>query len=483
MDVFIIVALILLNGIFAMSEIALVTARKNRLQRLADEGDKRAERAIALGEHPTHFLSTVQIGITAIGILNGVFGEAVLADPLARVMQSIGISAQTSSVVSTAVVVIGITYLSIVVGELVPKRLAQQNPEGIARLMARPISLLAVLSRPFVALLSASTEYLLRHLGQQKSTYDNDTLTEEDIQAVLKEKSHTSMVSKQEHEIVRNVFHFDDRRVVSLMTPRHAVITFDLDQPLSNNINRLVASRYHCFPVTHGELNNAKGMITAKQLLHYQQAAPHGDITPFITPVECIPEHWSGSQMLEHFRQTGASMVFVVDEYGDIQGIVTPTDVLEALAGEFRHPDPDDLWSLEQDDGSWSIDALIPILVLQDLLDLKRLPDEQRGGYHTLSGMMMWCLDGIPKEGDCVSWEGWQFEVITLAGNRIDKVWAHRLAGESSLTITDHPSEEERPADGTTPSMASTMHQPDHHEDTESHPENVPKPRTKAGQK
>ncbi|GAL04378.1 magnesium and cobalt efflux protein CorC [Photobacterium aphoticum] len=218
MDVLIIVALILLNGIFAMSEIALVTARKSRLQRLADEGDKRAERAISLGEHPTHFLSTVQIGITAIGILNGVFGEAVLADPLARVMQSVGISAQTSSVVSTAVVVISITYLSIVVGELVPKRLAQQNPEGIARLMARPISLLAVLSRPFVALLSASTEYLLRHLGQQKSSYDSDTLTEEDIQAVLKEKSHTSMVSKQEHEIVRNVFHFDDRRVVSLMT-------------------------------------------------------------------------------------------------------------------------------------------------------------------------------------------------------------------------------------------------------------------------
>lgn len=187
--------------------------------------------------------------------------------------------------------------------------------------------------------------------------------------------------------------------------------------------------------------------------------------------------------MLEHFRQTGASMVFVVDEYGDIQGIVTPTDVLEALAGEFRHPDPDDLWSVEQDDGSWSIDALIPILVLQDLLDLKRLPDEQRGGYHTLSGMMMWCLDGIPKEGDCMNWEGWQFEVITLAGNRIDKVWAHRLAGESSLTITDHPSEEEQPADGPTPSMASTVHQPDHHEDTENHPENAPKPRAKAGQK
>ena len=432
MDVLIIAALILLNGMFAMAEIALVTARKSRLQRLAEEGDNRAARAIALGEHPTHFLSTVQIGITAIGILNGVFGEAALAEPLAIGLQQLGMSVSTSSVLSTSVVVISITYLSIVVGELVPKRLAQQNPEGIARLMARPISLLAVLSRPFVTLLSASTERLLRGLGKDRVVDDNDTLTEEDIRAVLKEKSHPSLVGKQEHDMVRNVFHFDDRRVVSLMTPRNAVITFDLDQPLTNNLNRLIASEYHCFPVTHGELNNAKGMITAKQLLHYQQSAPHGDLTPFITPVECIPEHWSGSQLLEYFRQSGASMVFVVDEYGDIQGIITPKDMLEALVGEFKHPDPDDKWSIEQADGSWSIDGLIPILVLQDLLDLKHLPGEPQGGYHTLSGMMMWCLDGIPVEGDHVTWGGWQFEVVSLFGTRIDKVWAHRQTSDSS---------------------------------------------------
>ncbi|MGF1724308.1 hemolysin family protein [Photobacterium nomapromontoriensis] len=431
MDVLILAALILLNGVFAMSEIALVTARKSRLQRLADEGDKRATSAIALGEEPTRFLSTVQIGITAIGLLNGIYGEAALADPFAVILQDMGMDAKTSSIASTAIVVIGITYLSIVVGELVPKRLAQINPEGIARLMARPISLLASLSRPFVFLLTLSTNLLLHLLGQGKTKNDNDSLTEEDIQAVLKEKSQNGIVEKQEHEMVRNVFHFDDRRVTSLMTPRNDVVALDLDQAINNNLNKLIASEHHCFPVTKGDLNNVQGVITTKQLLQYQISASHSDISQYTTTPEFVPETWTGTQLLEYFRHTGIPMALVVDEYGDIQGIVTPKDILEALAGEFKTCNPDDVWSVENDDGSWSMDGLIPTQVLKDLLDIKRLPDEDKGGYHTLSGMVMWCLGGMPTVDDSVDWEGWHFDVVNVEGNRIDKVTVSKLCDHS----------------------------------------------------
>ncbi|KLV04613.1 membrane protein [Photobacterium aquae] len=439
MDVLILVALILLNGVFAMSEIALVTARKSRLQKLADNGDKGAARAIKLGEEPTRFLSTVQIGITAIGILNGIFGEAALAAPLAEYMQTLNIPAKTSSVASTAIVVIGITYVSIVIGELVPKRLAQFNPEGIARFMARPLSLLARLSRPFVWLLSSSTDLTLRLLG--KNCQDgSDTLTEEDIRAVLSEGSECGAIEKQEHDMVRNVFHFDDRRVTSLMTPRSEIEQLDINKSLDSNINLLLASEHDRFPVVEGGLDNPLGVISAKQLLQYQIAKPASPLTHNIQPAVFVPENWTGTQLLEHFRHTGDPMVFVVDEYGDVQGIVTQNDILEALAGEFKNRAPEDIWSVEREDGSWSMDGLIPILVLKDLLGLNTLPDENQHGYHTLSGMLMWCLSRLPQVDDTVKWEGWQFTVTRIEGNRADKILVNRLTEDedSAEQITEN---------------------------------------------
>ncbi|WEM44805.1 hemolysin family protein (plasmid) [Photobacterium sp. DA100] len=422
MDVLILAGLILLNGVFAMSEIALVTARKSRLQKLADNGDKGATTAIKLGEEPTRFLSTVQIGITAIGILNGVFGEAALAGPLADNLQQLGLAAKTSSVAATTIVVVGITYLSIVIGELVPKRLAQLSPESIARMMARPLTVLASLSRPFVFLLATSTELTLRLLGKHGKENQGDVLTEEDIKAVLAEGSQTGVIEKQEHAMVKNVFHFDDRKVTSLMTPRNEIVALDLDKPSESNLNFLVASSHQQFPVIRGNMDNPKGIITTKQLLQYHIARPRCPIEHYLLPPVFIPENWTGIQLLEHFRHSGDVMAFVVDEYGDIQGIVTPKDILEALAGEFKTRAPEDIWSVENEDGSWSMDGLIPILVLKDLLELETLPDEDQNGYHTLSGMLMWYLSGLPSVGDSIEWEGWQFEVTQVEGNRADKV-------------------------------------------------------------
>lgn len=425
MDIAVLIFLIVLNGLFAMSEIALVTARKSRLQRLAEEGDKSAAVAMRLGEDPTQFLSTVQIGITAIGIMNGIVGEAALAGPLAHMFHGLGLDEKTSSVTATTLVVVVITYFSIVVGELVPKRIAQFNAEGIARLIAGPISVLAKLSRPFVFLLSASTNGILRLMGKKELSSAN--LTEEDIHSILAEGSQTGLLEKQEHEIMRNVFRLDDRQIASLMTPRSEIIFLDMEQPLEGNLENLINSDHSRYPVCRGGVHNTIGIITAKRLLKQRMKGESTNIEEYLQPAIFVPESLTGMKLLEQFRESGVQMVFVVDEYGEILGLITLQDVLEALAGEFKPRDPEDVWAVQREDGSWLLDGLIPIPELKDRLHLKGVPEEHKGRYNTLSGMMMWLIGNLPRTGDIAEWEGWKLEVIDLDGNRIDKVLASRL--------------------------------------------------------
>ena len=434
MELALLVALIVLNGIFAMSEIALIAARKSRLQRLAEEGDHSAALAIRLGEEPTQFLSTIQIGITAIGILNGIVGEAALAGPLAGLLNSWGIDAKTSAIGATTLVVVSITYFSIVVGELGPKRVAQFNAEGIARLMARPIAFLAQLSRPFVALLTVSTDGLLRLLGKNELSSAN--LTEEDIHAMLVEGSQTGVIEKHEHDMVRNVFRLDDRQIASLMTPRSEIVWLDMEAPLEEGLEKLAASDHSRFPVCQGGLHEVLGVISAKRLLkQHLKGEPLSKMVEYLQPAVYVPESLTGMKLLEQFRESGVQMVFVVDEYGEILGLITLQDLLEALAGEFRPRDPEDVWAVQRADGSWLLDGLIPITVLKDRLDLKTVPEEEKGRYHTLSGMVMWLVGRVPHTGDVTEWEGRRLEGVDLDGNRIDKVLASRLleveAGES----------------------------------------------------
>lgn len=432
MDISILIALILLNGVFAMSEIALVTARKSRLQRMAEEGDRSAAVAVHLGEDPTRFLSTVQIGITAIGILNGIVGEAALAGPLADLLHDVGLDRKSSAFAATAIVVVSVTYLSIVVGELVPKRIAQFNAEGIARRMARPIAFLAKLSRPFVYLLSISTDGILRLMGKKELSSAN--LTEEDIHAILVEGSQAGVIEKEEHEMVRNVFRLDDRQIASLMTPRSEIARLDLEQPLEEGLEMLVASDHSRFPVCRGGMHDVLGVITAKRLLRLHVKGESPDrIAEYLLPAVYVPESLTGIKLLEQFRESGVQMVFVVDEYGEILGLITLQDLLEALAGEFKPRDPEDVWAVQRKDGSWLLDGLIPVPELKDRLGLKTVPEEEKGRYHTLSGMMMWLMGKVPRTGDIAEWQDWRLEVVDLDGNRIDKVMASRLpetAGE-----------------------------------------------------
>ena len=422
MEILLLTALILLNGVFAMSEIALVTARRTRLARLADNGDRSAAVALKLHDDPTRFLSTVQIGITSISILNGIVGEAVLADPLSLWMQSVGVDAEASGIAATALVVIVITYFSIVIGELVPKRIAQFNPEDIARRVARPMNLLALLARPFERLLSLSTDAILRLLGRQQSSQTD--VIEEEIHALLQEGSESGVFEQQERDMVRNVLRLDDRPINSLMIPRSEIVYLDTTLPLEINLKRVADSEHSRFPVCRDGLDTVLGIISAKRLFNQTQSGGRVDLTAQLMPAIFVPESLTGMDLLAHFRASDAHMVLVVDEYGELNGLVTPQNVLEALAGEFTPRNLEDAWAVQRTDGSWFLDGLIPIPELKDRLGLTAVPEEDKGRYHTLSGLVMWLAGRLPQTGDVLTWENWQFEVVDLDGKRIDKILA-----------------------------------------------------------
>ena len=434
MEPLLLLLLILLNGAFAMSEIALVTARRARLARLAEDGDGAAAVALALHDEPTRFLSTVQIGITSIGILNGIVGEAILADPLAARLQRLGMDAEASRVAATALVVVVITYVSIVVGELVPKRIGQSNPEGVARLVARPMRVLAVATRPFVRLLSFSTDTLLKLLGRHAG--EAPSVTEEEIHAMLQEGSEAGVIEQQERDMVRNVFRLDDRQIGSLMIPRADITYLDTESPLEDNLRWVDASEHSRFPVCRGGLHDVMGIVNAKQLLRQTLKGGRADLAALAQPAVFVPETLTGMDLLEHFRASGTQMVLVVDEYGEVQGLVTLQDVLEAVTGEFKPRTQEEAWAVRREDGSWLLDGLIPVPELKDRLELKAVPDEDKGRYHTLSGLIMWLLGRLPREGDVAHWEEWRLEVVDLDGKRVDKVLASRI---------DEPAEEPAP--------------------------------------
>jgi putative hemolysin len=424
MELLLLVVLILLNGVFAMSEIALVTARRARLSRLADDGDGAAAVAVKLHDEPTQFLSSVQIGITSIGILSGIVGEAVFAAPLAIWMSGLGLDVEVSMILATVLVVVTITYFSIVIGELVPKRLGQSNPEGIARLVARPMRALAVLTRPFVRLLSFSTNTILRLIGMRQE--EAQGVTEEEIHAMLEEGSEAGVIEQQERDMVRNVFRLDDRQVGSLMIPRADIVYLNIDLPLEDNLRTVADSDHSRFIVCSGGLHEVLGTVSAKQLFNQSIKASKVNLTALLLPAVFVPETLTGMDLLDHFRASGTQMVIVVDEYGEVQGLVTLQDVLEAVTGEFKPHSQEDAWAVQREDGSWLLDGLIPIPELKDKLELKAVPEEDKGRYHTLSGLVMWLLGRLPQTGDRTEWEHWRFEVVDLDGKRVDKVLASR---------------------------------------------------------
>lgn len=428
MDVALLVFLILLNGVFAMSEMALTASRKARLQVMVEGREPGAHAAMELHENPTRWLSTVQIGITSIGVLNGIVGEAAFAEPLSRWLQEVlPLTPKVARLSATALVVATITYLTIIFGELVPKRLGQMYPETVARLVARPMNWLSAATRPFVWLLGASTEAVLRLFGIRGGP--SRSVTEEEIAASLEEGVDAGVIEAQEHQMVRNVFRLDERQIGSMMIPRADIVWLDAAAPIEQMLQRMMHNGRSRYPVCRGSLDDVIGVIAAHTLLPPLAQGLEPDLNEHMKPPVFVPETLSGMELLENFRQTSAEMVFVVDEYGAVQGVITERDLLEAITGEFVGADPgEEAWATQRDDGSWLMDGLIPIPELKDRLDIKDVPEEDRGRYNTLAGMVMLLLGRLPLTGDSVEWDGWRFEVVDLDGKRVDKLLVQRSA-------------------------------------------------------
>jgi putative hemolysin len=430
MDFLVILVLTLLNGAFAMSELALTASRKVRLQSMADEGDKGAQAALDLLDNPTQFLSVVQVGITGIGMLNAVVGEAAFGDGLAEWLEkTFALSHKAAGVSSTALVVTVITFITILFGELVPKRIGQLYPEPVARVVSRPMQWIAIAAKPFVRLLSLCTHGMLRLL--QIDTTDNRMVTEAEISASLEDGVDAGIIEVHEHQMVRNVFHLDDRTLTSMMLPRSDMEWLDATCSVADALQFASGSAdkgaHSCYPVCRGSLDDVVGVVSVARLLERGVRYPYG-VGALVEPAVFVPETLTGMELIEQFRTKAARMVFVVDEYGVVQGLITPHDVLEAMTGELKPEQHDQAWAIQQPDGSWLLDGLMPVAELKARLEIEQdLPHEDRGRYNTLAGLLMTVSGRMPVTGEKIVCAHWCFEVTELEGRRIDKALARRV--------------------------------------------------------
>ena len=427
MDFLLIAFLTLLNGVFAMSELALASSRKARLTAMSESGDKGAHAALKLLDNPTRFLSSVQVGITSIGMLNGIIGEAAFSDDLARVLLAWGTSERAASVTATAVVVTVITFITIVFGELVPKRIGQLYPEVVARLVSRPMTWVARIAKPFVRLLSISTQAVLKLLRVNNDA--GRAVTEEEIAASLEEGREAGVIEHHEHQMVQNVFSLDDRPLTSLMVPRTDVEWLDASHTVAKCLELLGHSggkgTHSWYPVCRGSLDDVVGVISVARLLELGIHEPD-PVERHVHAATFLPETLSGMELLEQFRARSGRMVFVVDEYGVVQGLMTPRDLLEAITGELQPGAQADAWATQREDGSWLLDGLMPVGELKSRLDIRDLPEQDRGRYNTLAGLLMSVSGSLPATGARIECADWVFEVVDLDGKRIDKVLAMR---------------------------------------------------------
>jgi putative hemolysin len=425
LELILIAVLILLNGLLSMSEIAIVSARKARLQRMADDGDARAKTALELATTPDALLSTVQIGITLVGILAGAFGGATVAEQLAVRLESVSWIGRHAETVSVVLVVLVITYFSVVLGELVPKKLALGRPEAIAAVMAGPMKSLSRAALPFVRLLSGSTRFIFWLLRIRPS--DEPQVTEEEIRVLIRQGTHGGVFEETEQAMVEQVFRLGDRKISTLMTPRTEVVWIDLDDPIAESTQRMAGSIHSYFPVCRGDLENLVGVIAIKRLWAESAGGRQPPLESLLSKPLYVPESLPALRLLEHFKQAGTHIAFVIDEYGGLQGMVTLNDVLGAIVGDVTWSDVgEEPQVVRRDDGSWLLDGMLPIPDFRDLLKLRELPGEDEGTFQTVGGFITARLGRIPRAGDLLTWQNIRFEVVDMDGLRVDKVLVAR---------------------------------------------------------
>ncbi len=422
-NVLIIFLLIILNALFVMSELAIVSARKVRLQQSANQGDKGARIALKLANDPNNFLAAAQIGITLIAIISGAFGEQTLSNYFRPILKSIPFVEPYSDALAFGMAVLTITYLTLIFGELVPKRLALNTPEAIARSVAGPMTVLARMTAPVVYLLSRSTDLVLKLLGVRPSS--EPQVTEEEIKVLIEQGTEAGMFEQAEEDIMKRVFQLGDRRVSAIMTPRVDIIWLDLEDAYDENLRTLREGAHARFPVCQDGLDNLLGLVKVYDLLMETLDGEKLDLTKSLQKPVFVPESTRALKVLELFQQTGNQLAFVVDEYGVIQGLVTLTDIFQALVGDL--PSVEELQepqAIQREDGSWLLDGMLPIYQFKEILEMddRELPGEHRGSYHTLGGFVVMYLGRIPISADHFTWGGLRFEVVDMDGNRVDKV-------------------------------------------------------------
>jgi putative hemolysin len=431
MDTLIIVFLTLLNGAFAMSELALASSRKARLSAMSEAGDKGAITALKLLENPTQFLSSVQVGITSIGMLNGIVGEAAFSGDLATWLQRHGLEDTTASVSATAIVVVVITFITIVFGELVPKRIGQLYPEAVARWVSRPMTFVAQAAKPFVWLLTHTTQGILKLLRIDSNAVQH--VTEEEINASLEGGVDAGLIEEHEHQMVRNVFLLDDRQLTSIMVHHGDIEWLDADASVDDAVQTAWTTGHSWYPVCRGGLNDVVGVIHLPHLLSLQAQGLNDSIRQHAQPAVFVPETLTGMELLEQFRIRSTRIVFVVDEYGVVQGVVTPLDLLQAITGELSPEQPVDAWAIPKENGAWLVDGGMPVAELKSRFNIDELPDEDKGRYNTVAGLMQAVAGELMQLTESVECAGWKFEVLALEGRRIDQVLITPLPPETPV--------------------------------------------------
>ena len=420
-EILIILVLFVVNGAFSMAEMAVVSSRRARLRQIAEEGDAGAQVALELANNPNQLLSAVQTGMTLMATLAGAFGGATIADELDVYFRDVPALVPYSSGLALASVVILITFFNLVIGELVPKRIALSNPERIASLAASPLRTFSRIVYPVIVLLSASTELVLRALGVR--SYVEPGVTEEEIRILIDQGTTAGVIEEEEQDIMERVFSLGDRKVNSIMTPRGEVVWLDVDDSAAEIQVKISSGPYSMFPVCNKKLDNVLGVVQAKDLLSCNLADHKVDLKLALLPPLFVPESMRALKVLEKFKQTGIHLAIVLDEYGSVQGIVALVDLLEGLVGDIPHiEDLAEPQILQRSDGSWLVDGTMPVDDFKESLQLESLPEEENGFYQTIGGFVMTHLEKVPSTGDHFEWGDYRFEVVDMDEHRVDKI-------------------------------------------------------------
>ena len=431
-ELIIIVVFILLNAVFVLSEMSVASSRKARLQQRVNDGDRGAKTALSLMENPNLFLATVQIGITLVGVFVGVIGGATLSAPIAAWLARFPTLADFASSIALGVVVVGITFVSIILGELVPKRIALHNPEQIASALARPMLLVSKLFSPFVWLLGRVTDFILKLLGVKPGS--EPPVTEEEIQLLIDQGTQAGVFEEAEHDMVEGIFSLGDQRVYSLMTPRTDVVYLDINDTLDEIHAKISGCEFSRFPVRQGTLDMILGIVKARDLLVKSLSGNEIRLKDILKPAFFIPETTLASRALEIFKEKGTEILLVIDEFGGLQGLLTIHDILEEIVGQIELEEPQ---ATQRQDGSWLLDGMLEVDEFKEIFKLPLLPHEDE--YETLSGFVMMSLGRVPQASDHFEWHGLRFEVIDMDGRRVDKVLVTTLP-HRPVTQEAHPS-------------------------------------------